>query len=69
MARLDELAAQRTPQLRVEGSRVLMNLPASHRPAAMPSSSARTVLQTHRAPTQLSLFPPPAQKPPPRGGR
>jgi hypothetical protein len=69
MSRLDDPSFGRPPHLRVEGSRVLMNLPASARPAAMPSSTGRAVLQTRRAPTQLSLFPPPGLVTPTRGQR
>ncbi len=56
-----------TSRTRVEGSRVLSQLPA-RAPAVlhtMPSRSSQ-VLQSHRAPAQLPLFPPPGLA---RGGR
>jgi hypothetical protein len=62
MSRLDAPSFARPGAARIEGSRVLSGLP-SRGPAVLPTSGSRAsqVLQSRRAPTQLSLFPSPAQ--------
>ena len=56
------------PRPRVDGARVLLNLPV-RAPVALPTTPSRSsqVLQSRRAPAQLSLFPPPSLAL--RGGR